>query len=113
MNDLKYCENCGRIVEPEEYGWKEYDHDVHAYQYFYEDRCPECGSADLSDDVGECIMCGAACVPGEELCEYCMADFRQAVNKIVAEWKGADRDDKIAILTAVIAAAEAEREELA
>ena len=112
MKYVKYCENCGRIVEPVERHYEEYDSDVHAYQHFYDEVCPECGSEDLSDEVGECVMCGEPCVPGEILCEYCMADFRKYVQKIIAEWKGADRDDKIAILDAIIAAAEAEREEL-
>ena len=101
----KFCRTCGEVVEPEEYGWYEYDSDVHASQYFYEYRCPYCGGDDLDDKWNECLLCGEYIGEDEILCKECEENARNMViliaEKLFPNWEKMPKSRREDILESI------------
>ncbi len=92
MSNHYYCENCGEVFNKAEA--------LHSLDREYGGiyaACPNCGSGALTD-AEYCERCGEPIDPDKHLCGNCEDDlafiFRQTINEVKGNWKGAFLDDE-------------------
>lgn len=119
MSEWYYCPKCGEIFdEPGREDRSEYDNDVHAWDYMYEEVCPECGNENFVK-AGSCAMCEEPVPPQKILCECCRLDLGRKLNRLIADICGepdiceVSDEDKYVVLDSLLKVGEEMVEEMA